>query len=187
VLRGSQKVWQYGRQVLQQHCQDISGYDWELKAPKADGYFSFYAYDEKDLSGCLYADDNFGLTALRSLHKKYPALAYHDSRRQFGIAPSPCRGFYDPKSSDVRTCFPWAVCEWKHHGVKARYEQYMHCQAANGAALCLTLLANAATGGRPAPVLREIRPLVCMTFKGPMTKIWVAYVTKIEAGRYSYV
>ena len=87
-----------------------------------------------------------------------------------------------------RTCFPWAVCECKHHGkIDTSFEEYLHCQAANAAAVCLTLFANAAAGGRSSPVLSDIRPVVCMTFVGPRTKVWVAYVTAIEKARYKYV
>jgi hypothetical protein len=99
-----------------------------------------------------------------------------------------CKVFYSMTSLKDRTCFPWFVCEWKHHGkVATRDKRELYCQAANGSAVCLTLLANAAAGGESSPALDDIRPIVSMTFTGPETKVWLAYVTRIQDGRYRYV
>lgn len=141
--------------------------------------------------GPLNGDDyieNFGMTRLNRLYEKYITMADERPDLPFGFTPSPCKEFFSAEFVKDRTCFPWAVCEYKHHGkMDTCFETYLHCQAANTAAVCLTLFANAAAGGRPSPVLSEIRPVVCMTFTGPRTKVWIAYVTAIEKGRYRYV
>ncbi|ORX99675.1 hypothetical protein BCR34DRAFT_668413 [Clohesyomyces aquaticus] len=181
-------TWYAGRTLLREHCQETH---FELKAPKPDLYFCFHAYVQGDTEcGPLSGDDyieNFSMTRLSQLKEQYPNLVRHHKGRQFGFYPSPCTKFYDLNSLKSRTCFPWAVCEWKHQGaVGTRDEIYLHCQAANAAAICLTMFANAATGGRPAPVIDEIRPVVCMTLAGAKSKVWVAYVTEIKDGRYKY-
>jgi hypothetical protein len=182
-------TWSLGREVLRAYCQPTY---FELTAPKPDLYFSFHAYLQGDAEcGPLSADDyiqNFSVTRLSQLYEEYPKLARYDKDRQFGFNPSPCKAFHALASFKDRTCFPWAVCEWKHHGkIGTRDEDYLYCQAANGAAVFLTLFANAAAGGQPTPVLDDIRPVICMTFTGPKSKVWVAYVTEVEAGRYKYV
>ncbi|KAF2686557.1 hypothetical protein K458DRAFT_415905 [Lentithecium fluviatile CBS 122367] len=189
----SDHIWYFGREVLKEYCQQTH---FELTAPKPDLYLSFHAYLQGDAEcGPLSADDyieNFSVTRLSQLYEEYPELARKLARRdripQFGFTSSPCKKFYDVGSFKDRACFPWAVCEWKHHGkIGTCVEDFLYCQAANAAAVCLTLFANAAAGGRSTPVLDDIRPVVCMTFTGPKSKVWVAYVTEVEAGRrYKY-
>ncbi|KAF2438140.1 hypothetical protein P171DRAFT_437215 [Karstenula rhodostoma CBS 690.94] len=179
-------TWKHGRDVLALYSQQAP----ELKAPKPDLFLSFHAYEQGDSEcGPLNGEDyveNFGMTRLNELYEDYTFLAKKHPDRKFGFNPSPCTDFYS-LSVKARTCFPWAVCEWKHHGhLDTRYEDYLHCQAANAAAVCLTLFANAAAGGREHPILDEIRPVLCMTFTGPRIKVWIAYVTEVKAGRYRY-
>ena len=141
--------------------------------------------------GPLYGDDyieNFGLTRLNRLYDKYTTMVDGRPDLLFGFTPSPCKEFFSAESVKDRVCFPWAVVECKHHGkINTSCEEYVHCQAANAAAVCLTLFANAAAGGRPSPILSEIRPVVCMTFVGPRIKVWIAYVTAIKKAHYRYV
>ncbi|KAF1966081.1 hypothetical protein BU23DRAFT_603781 [Bimuria novae-zelandiae CBS 107.79] len=165
--------------TLHQYCQKTF---FHLTAPKPDLYFGFHAYVQGDNeTGPLRGDDyveNFSVTRLSQLYEA-----------DVGFVPSPCKEFFGLKELKIKdlTCFPWAVCEWKHEGkIDTRDEKKAYYQAANGAAVCLTLFANAAVGGRPFPILHDIRPVVCMTFTGPKAKVWVAYVTEVEDGRYRY-
>ena len=58
----------------------------------------------------------------------------------FGFTPSPSKAFFDAASNKDLTCFPWAICEIKHHGhIDTSEETFGFCQAANGAAVSLTL------------------------------------------------
>jgi hypothetical protein len=185
----SEHTWTFGKRALQLYCQETPA---ELTAPKPDLFFSFHAYMQGDPEcGPLTGDDyieNFGVTCLSKLYEDYLELSKHHDERPFGFVSSPCKEFYDEDSFKDRTCFPWAVCEWKHQGhIGTAYESFLHCQAANAAAVCLTFFANAASGGGTAPDLHDIRPVVCMTFTGPKTRVWVAYVTEVEDGRYRYV
>ncbi|KAJ4349492.1 uncharacterized protein N0V89_008108 [Didymosphaeria variabile] len=181
-------TWEFGGIVLSKYSRVSS---FRLKAPKPDLFLSFHAYERGDtecgpLSGEDYIE-NFGMTCLNDLYDKYRTMVRKRPDRKFGFNPSPCKEFYIASSVKDRTCFPWAVCEWKHHGhIGTRYEDYLHCQAANAAAVCLTLFANAAAGGRASPVLGEIRPVVCMTFTGPNIKVWIAYVTEVRKAHYRY-
>lgn len=192
----SEHTWTFGKGVLEQYCQETPDTAPKLTAPKPDLFFSFHAYMKGD-PGCgpLTGDDyieSFGVTCLSKLYEDYVRLSEHHDERPFGFFSSPSKEFYTKEyandSFKDRICFPWAVCEWKHHGhIGTRHETFLHCQAANAAAVCLTYLANAASGGYPAPDLLEIRPVVCMTFAGPKTRVWVAYVTEVEDGRFKYV
>jgi hypothetical protein len=141
--------------------------------------------------GPLHGDDyieNFGITCLNRLYEKYTPMIRKRRNISFGFTPSPCKEFYSTESVKDRVCFPWAVVECKHHGkINTTFEEYVHCQAANAAAVCLTLFANAAAGGRPSPIQSEIRPVMCITFVGPRIKVWIAYVTAIKKARYEYV
>ncbi|KAF2133831.1 hypothetical protein P153DRAFT_392475 [Dothidotthia symphoricarpi CBS 119687] len=180
--------WTFGREVLQSYCNSNAP---KLTAPKPDLFFSFHAYEHSETyGGPLSTDDyiqNFSLTRLSKIYEQYERLAEYNLDCEFGFIPSPCKEFHSLSAYKDLTCFPWAVCEWKHHGhVSTTYERYCYCQAANAAAVCLTLFANAAAGGQQTPILDEIRPVVCMPFVGPETKVWVVYITMIRNGRYKY-
>ncbi|KAF1828716.1 hypothetical protein BDW02DRAFT_209370 [Decorospora gaudefroyi] len=160
-------TWEFGRKVLREYSRRTES---KLKAPKPDLFLSFHAYLQGEAEcGPLHGDDyieNFGMTRLNRLYEKYPTTIHRRRDLPFGFTPSPCKIFYSAGS------------------VKDR--EYVHCQAANAAAVCLTLFANAAAGGRSSPILSEIRPVVCMTLVGPRIKVWIAYVTAIKKARYSY-
>lgn len=142
--------------------------------------------------GPLGEDDyvqNLSVTRLCTLYEKYRELSEKKKGWKFGFIPSPFSQFYSTSSMKLKyqQCFPWLVCEWKHHGKEGTLdEDLMHCQAANGAAVCLTLLANAAAMGYRSPILKEIRPVVCMTFVGPKGRVWIAYVASIDHKRACY-
>lgn len=163
-------------------------------APKPDLYFSFHACARNDHEqGPLGADDyvqNFSMTTLSKLYEDYKKLSKKHRGCKFGFIPSPLTPFYSSQGMKHQQCFPWLVCEWKHHGQEGTsYEERMHCQAANGAAVCLTLLANAAATEFSTPEIEDIRPVVCMTFVGSKSKVWIAHVDGVdeEEGRYTYV
>ena len=162
-----------------------------ISAPKADAFLSFHAH-ERNMSdgGSLRQDDyiqNFSQTRLIELYEKSERMNRQENDWNCSFTPSPSRSFYTAANNKDRICFPWAICEIKHQGhINNSEEQFLFCQAANGAAVSLTLLANAAAAGFKEPPIHEIRPVVVFTFTGPVTRVWLAYVWGIEDHCYKY-
>jgi hypothetical protein len=186
-------VWHFGRETLHEHCRESP---LELTAPKPDLYFSFHAigWGANEL-GPMGKDDyvqNFTQTKLVRLYERYGELSEEGEMLnwQFGFIPSPLAPFYTSEGIKDQQCFPWLICEWKHHGKQGTLDgKKTYCQAANAAAVCLTLFANAAATEYSGPKKHDIRPVVCMTFVGEYSRVWIAYVASVnkETARYTYV
>lgn len=169
-----------------------------MTAPKPDLFFAFHAYKEyTSEGGPLSIDDNihnFTITELcrnNEIYEKLATKTWKQGKRPFGFYPSPCKQFYGVKATSYKDsyCFPWSVAEWKHHGKIGTREETskLFCQAANGAAVCLTLFACAASGGQPGDFLSDIRPVVYFTFTGHVARVWIGYITEIRRGCFKYV
>lgn len=184
----------------------------ELSAPKPDMYLSFHAYQNGKEGGVLSGDEyihNFSLTELNRIYesnirvtkliakkkRKEKTKGYDQKnsssqylRLPYNFTPSPCRELFRARGTKDLTCFPWAVCEWKHHDVDKRSQERCYYQAANGAAVSLTLLANAAAAMPSSLEIHDIRPVVCFTFIGAQARVWIAYISRITKDeRYRYV
>ncbi|MCJ1326878.1 hypothetical protein MMC10_003544 [Thelotrema lepadinum] len=183
----SEHTWIMGQQILRAYSQETTN---PLSAPKVDAYLCFHAHfenSEKD-GGSLYKDDyveNFSRDRLVTLQRKCEKIIHGSNGQEidwnFEFTPSPNKSFYTAKDNRDLTCFPWATCEIKHQGhINTPEETFLFCQAANGAAVSLTLLANAAAAGVEEPLIHEIRPVIAFTFTGPIARVWVAYIWDIE-------
>ena len=190
----SEHTWIMGQQILRAYSQETTN---PLSAPKVDAYLCFHAHfenSEKD-GGSLYKDDyveNFSRDRLVTLQRKCEKIIHGSNGQEidwnFEFTPSPNKSFYTAKDNRDLTCFPWATCEIKHQGhINTPEETFLFCQAANGAAVSLTLLANAAAAGVEEPLIHEIRPVIAFTFTGPIARVWVAYIWDIEDLCYKHV
>ncbi|KAF2676867.1 hypothetical protein K458DRAFT_424366 [Lentithecium fluviatile CBS 122367] len=185
-------VWHFGRGVLQEYGQESQR---ELTAPKPDLCFSFHAigWGANEL-GPMGKDDyvqNFTQTKLVRLYEEYRKISKEKEMQawQFGFMPSPVTAFYKSQGVKNQQCFPWLICEWKHQGKRGTLdEKRTYFQAANAAAVCLTLLANAAATERWSLEKGDLRPVICMTFVGESIRVWIAYVASIDeqTARYKY-
>ncbi|KAF2704367.1 hypothetical protein K504DRAFT_538329 [Pleomassaria siparia CBS 279.74] len=193
----SEHTWQFSAIALDQHCQKTHPHSNGLTAPKPDLFFAFHGYDEHERTGGpLSADENihnFTVTELRRTYESYDQLGketWKHGKRPFMFLPSPCQRFYSATKVPYKDsyCFPWTICEWKHQGQIGKHEERskLFCQAANGAAVCLTLFANAASGGLPGEFLRDTRPVVYFTFTGHVARVWIGYITSVQKGCYKY-
>lgn len=176
----------------------------QLEAPRPDLCFSFHAHEAKsdmfDFNSSKLKrnhktldDDeiinNFSLQQLR------PISTHFRLKGPQGFHASPVVDYSedlqiikDPIHAANLTCFPWLICEWKHCGMgDTLFDESLHCRAANGAAVCLTLVGNLAARGQKRPILSEIRPTIAITFEESLTKVWVAYVSEVEENHYRFV
>ena len=189
IYRGSNKTWEFGQELLRLHGQET---ETRLIAPNLDLFFSFHAYERGHSGGGPLNKDeyiqNFSLTNLNNLYAAYRNHVEKSPNTKFGFYPSPYRSFYNYGLHTDLTCFPWAVCEWRHqraYGWEA--EDFMYCQAANGAAVSLTINAGVGTAGYDEPLLSELRPVIAFTFAGPEARAWIAFISERKDSRYKYV
>lgn len=75
-------------------------------------------------------------------------------------------------------CFPSAVVEIKHQDVGPAETEKCYSQAANGAAVALSMLGRLVHFSGPIDNVKEIRPVVTFTFVGPIMKVWLAYISE---------
>lgn len=105
--------------------------------------------------------------------------------------PGPCIDFSidgNPQPEDMKnfSCFPWLIGEWKHAG-EIPTPTRGHCQAANAAAVALSIMASVAAKGKERPDVNDIWPVFAITSTGHRAKVWIAYISKVERSQYRYV
>ena len=170
----------------------------QVRAPRPDFNLSFLV-SSGDQSGAegignaLNDDQTLKNLSLEQLHSLATFFASRRGHRAFHASPyrdyskSPKESQNPPGSKEL-TCFPWLLHESMPQSALGTSDvEHGYCQAANDAAVCLTLLANLAARGRENPITEEIRPVVAITSVGSVTKVWIAYVGNVKVDSYEFV
>jgi hypothetical protein len=143
--------------------------------PKPDHTYAFPIQDtsRNDLKGFArdVSTQTLSLQVLGNLVKQGVSCASTTGLRKWIEAPDKTI-----LSSHDKSCFPWAVVEFKKHATApgSSDKERCYCQAANAAAAALELQDQLFDKvGSDASL--QLPPVIAFTCVGPIVKVWLAY------------